>query len=826
MDRCHTAESAERFLEILRARKLWMAQRVLEYAHDHGYTRDTSTQIDAWRMSIERITDSLAAAIRLHGGVPALRADDCPDGDPAAAFAVEAARRHRSRNVTLACFLGLYRYYHAAYRDAVEDQPVEMELRQCWLGWLDAFFTRGEIAICSEWVSLPEPQALSELQAMARTLANENSRYLSVIESVPTPILLLDEAGSLEHWNAAAAEVLRLPASADAAKHRASAIAAYQEALGHLVGPAMVMLAAPEGERIYTAERRGLHDASRRSSGAVVVLHDETHNVCLARAVRESEVRFRAFADTAQDAIIVMGASGTVHFWNRGAELLFGWTALEVVGRPLHHVLASPTQQASFAQAHEIWRRTGTGPVVGKMTELPAAHRDGHALRVELSVTSIQNGGEWSAIGIVRDVTERRAAEERMRAAEQRWQFALEGGGDGVWDWDIDSGQMVFTDRFPEMLGYVRGDANFPSDFDGLCELIHPDDAAGLADALQAHFFAPGTSFAVDYRMRAMDGEWRWVHSRGKVTDRDADGRPRRMVGTHRDVDDERANQEALRRQLAETQRLATMLEEANLQVLQSEKMASLGQLSAGIAHELNSPIGYVGSNLSTLRHYVDGLLDVLEKYEQATSGAAAESLAGVREASTRCDLAYVREDLPVLFSESREGVERVQRIVRDLKEFSHAGSDDWNHFDLNSGIQSTLNIVRNETKYKAEVVCEFGQLPEVWCIPSQINQVILNLIVNAAHAIESKGQITIRTACDGDSICLEVRDTGCGIPPEIQKRIFEPFFTTKPVGKGTGLGLSITYGIVQRHAGRIEVDSVPGTGTAFRVILPLHGNQ
>ena len=767
MDRCNAVESAERFLEILRAREFWMMQRVLEYAHAHGYTRYTSTQIEAWRMPIEGITDSLAAVIRLHGGVPALNAGDCPDRDPAAAYAVEAARRHRSRGVTVALVLGLHRYYHAAYRDALEDEPLEPELHKCWLGWLEAHFARVEIAFCGEWSAQVVPQALSELQATAGTLANEKSRYRMVVESVPTPILLLDESGSVEYWNAAAAELLQLPASADAAEHRASATAAYQEVLGNLEGQAMVMLAAPEGERIYTTERRELRDASRRSSGTVVVLHDETHNVCLARAVRESEIRFRAFADTAQDAIIVMGPSGTLQFWNRGAELLFGWTALEVIGRPVHRVLASPSQCASFSHAHEIWRQTGTGPMVGNMTELPAVHRDGRALRIEVSITSIHNGGEWSAIGIVRDVTERRAAEERLRAAEQRWQFALEGGGDGVWDWDIASGEMVFTDRFREILGYGRGDTSFPSDFDGLRELIHPDDTAGLDAALQAHFSAPGTSFAVDYRMRAMDGEWRWVHSRGKVTERDAAGRPRRMVGTHRDVDDERANQEALRRQLAETQRLATMLEEANLQVLQSEKMASLGQLSAGVAHEMNSPIGYVGSNLGTLRQYVDGLLDVLEQYEQATAGAAAESLAAVREASARCDLDYVRADLPVLFSESREGVERVQRIVRDLKEFSHAGSDEWNHFDLNSGIQLTLNIVRNETKYKAEVVCDFGQLPEIWCIPSQINQVILNLIVNAAHAIESKGTIAIRTACEDEFVTVEVKDTGCGIPPE-----------------------------------------------------------
>ncbi|MEW5944004.1 MAG: ATP-binding protein, partial [Pseudomonadota bacterium] len=174
------------------------------------------------------------------------------------------------------------------------------------------------------------------------------------------------------------------------------------------------------------------------------------------------------------------------------------------------------------------------------------------------------------------------------------------------------------------------------------------------------------------------------------------------------------------------------------------------------------------------------------------------------------------------LMSESKEGISRVKQIVQNLKDFSHVGAEDeWQWADLHKGLDSTLNIVWNELKYKAEVVKEYGNLPEVECLPSQLNQVFMNLLVNAGHAIEERGVITIRTGVEGEQVWVEIADTGKGIAPEHLSKIFDPFFTTKPVGKGTGLGLSLSYSIVQKHQGRIEVHSEVGKGAAFRVWLP-----
>ncbi|MHB0991860.1 MAG: ATP-binding protein [Burkholderiales bacterium] len=271
--------------------------------------------------------------------------------------------------------------------------------------------------------------------------------------------------------------------------------------------------------------------------------------------------------------------------------------------------------------------------------------------------------------------------------------------------------------------------------------------------------------------------------------------------------------------------KLIEQLESAQGQLLQSEKMASVGQLAAGVAHEINNPIGYVYSNLNSLEKYVQeifGLVDVYTEAEALIADSAVQNR--IRTVKTQLDMDFLKSDVQALLSESKEGIGRVKKIVQDLKDFSHVdASEDWNYANLQAGIDSTLNIVNNEIKYKAEVVKDYAGIPEVECLISQLNQVFMNLLVNAAHAIDEHGIITIRTGqYDDNEIWIEISDTGSGIAPENIKRIFDPFFTTKPIGKGTGLGLSLSYGIIRKHHGRIEVNSELGVGTTFKVSLPV----
>lgn len=280
-----------------------------------------------------------------------------------------------------------------------------------------------------------------------------------------------------------------------------------------------------------------------------------------------------------------------------------------------------------------------------------------------------------------------------------------------------------------------------------------------------------------------------------------------------------------LREQEHVQRELQQQLQDSHQQLLQSEKMASIGQLAAGVAHEINNPVGYVSSNLTTLQEYVENLFELLEGYEQMEQILINQPqlLAQLQVLKQRIELDYLKQDIVDLLQESRDGLTRVKQIVQDLKDFSHVDEAEWQWADLRRGLESTLNIVNNELKYKADVIRDYSDLPAVECIPSQLNQVFMNLLVNGAHAIEQHGTITIRTGLEGeDKVWVEIRDSGHGISAEHMKRIFDPFFTTKPVGKGTGLGLSLTYGIIERHKGTILVDSVPGQGTAFKVILPI----
>jgi len=322
----------------------------------------------------------------------------------------------------------------------------------------------------------------------------------------------------------------------------------------------------------------------------------------------------------------------------------------------------------------------------------------------------------------------------------------------------------------------------------------------------------------------------------GEVMVLDAFGREipvHQVILAHRDERGEIDFFSTIMRDISESRQRANELQQAyealqrtQEQLVQSEKMASIGQLAAGVAHEINNPIGYLHSNLGTLGQYVQDVLAVVETYENAL-GAITDpaQIAAVEKKKKETDFDFLLDDIPKLLAESQEGIQRVRKIVQDLKDFAHAGNnEDWQWLDLRHSLQRTLNIVHNELKYKAEVRLTFEDIPEIRCLPGQLNQVFMNLLVNAGHAIEKAGEVRLWVWQEDAWVWVEIADTGCGMPQEVIGRIFEPFFTTKPVGKGTGLGLSISYGIVQKHGGRIEVESQLGKGTTFRVGLPVAG--
>lgn len=272
-------------------------------------------------------------------------------------------------------------------------------------------------------------------------------------------------------------------------------------------------------------------------------------------------------------------------------------------------------------------------------------------------------------------------------------------------------------------------------------------------------------------------------------------------------------------------------LKSAQSQILQQEKMASIGQLAAGIAHEINNPVGFIMSNLNSLQKYCDRFVDFIKAQEDAIKEISlyqlkAELIDRLKKYKKSQKIEYMMEDVHDLIKESIEGAERVKRIVQDLKSFSRVDEAEFKMADINEGLESTINIVWNELKYKVTLKKDYGDIPLTKCNPGQLNQVFMNILVNSAQSIEKKGEIHVKTWHKDEDIYISISDTGCGIPRENINRIFEPFFTTKEVGKGTGLGLSIAYDIVKKHKGEIIVQSEIGKGTTFIIKIPIVGEK
>ncbi|MGM0418866.1 MAG: sensor histidine kinase [Thermodesulfobacteriota bacterium] len=261
-------------------------------------------------------------------------------------------------------------------------------------------------------------------------------------------------------------------------------------------------------------------------------------------------------------------------------------------------------------------------------------------------------------------------------------------------------------------------------------------------------------------------------------------------------------------------------------QLVQSEKMASIGQLSAGIAHEINNPLGFIKTNISTLKIYVNKIMDLVKEYEEFEkkfTESYKDELDTIKKIKIEIDLDYIKEDIKNLFEETDEGIKRILAIITDLKFFAHHDNEELTETDIHKCIDSTLNVIHNEIKYKAEVIKKYYLQSTVKCYPQRINQILTNIIINAAQSIKDKGEITIETYKNNGYAVIKISDTGEGIPDNIKDRIFDPFFSTKPVGQGTGLGLHVVYDLVKKHKGKIKIESRPDQGTSFYISLPFN---
>lgn len=543
----------------------------------------------------------------------------------------------------------------------------------------------------------------------------------------------------------------------------------------------------------------------------LAVIHDitarkkaEQH---LQDALQEAN-HFRAALDCVNAYVYIKDLESRYVYANRATLELFGCSAEELPGSPDSRFFPPETVE----QVHQIDQQVFSGKRTTE--EVPVVQPDG-SIRVFLELKTPFYADAAATLvsgllGISTDVTELKQTEQALAIQRERLENASTNGNIALWDWDIASGRLEWSSVIDRMLQLEPG--TFPRTIEAWRGIVHPDDIERVSQALAGHL-EQNSPYELDYRVRTAGGEYIYWHVAGSAY-RNEQGQAVRMTGSCVDMTRRNRDEQQLR--------------DMQVQLLQQEKLASVGQLSAGIAHEINNPMGFINSNLDTLGKYVvkfERYIATLEEtLQQHDNPAEQQAITALR---TSLKLDYVQRDIKQLLAESVEGAERVMRIVKDLKAFARSDAAQNSRADLNQNLDSTINIIWNQIKYVAELLRDYGELPKINCNIQQINQVFMNLLINATHAIEAQGNeglgvIRIKTWADDSWVYITISDSGCGIPEGIHNRIFDPFFTTKEVGKGTGLGLSISHEIVRKHGGDLLVESSQETGTTFTVQLPL----
>ena len=409
--------------------------------------------------------------------------------------------------------------------------------------------------------------------------------------------------------------------------------------------------------------------------------------------------------------------------------------------------------------------------------------------------------------------------------------LAIKGSDDGLWDWNIETNEMFFSTRWKQMLGYAEHEiTNHCQEWE---QRVHPGDLEQVKLNIYNYLQGNISEYAMEYRLRHKDGSYLWILSRGILL-RDVHGTPYQMAGSHSDITNRKLAESALRESEASLKEKTLnlkntlrKLQQTQAQLIQTEKMSSLGQLVAGIAHEINNPVSFIHCNVNHALEYITNIIDLLNLYRHHHSQYHLE----IDQKSQEIDLEFILIDLPKLLKSMQVGTDRITKIVDSLRNFSRLDEAEHKPVDIHEGLENTILILQYKLKGKTgvlnvEIIREYGELPLVECFAGQLNQVFMNILSNAIDALPKTTMnpaIRIKTDLVGDRVVIAIADNGVGITPDIQKRLFDPFFTTKPVGQGTGLGLAISYQIiVEKHQGTLQCFSELGKGTEFRIEIPL----
>ncbi|MGB7893768.1 MAG: PAS domain S-box protein, partial [Microcoleus sp.] len=560
----------------------------------------------------------------------------------------------------------------------------------------------------------------------------------------------------------------------------------------------------------------------------------------LKQDLKASESRFRNVIEKNADGIAIVNKRGLVCFANQSAEALFNCTAQELLGQAFFGNLVVEVSACDLEMATDIIPQVGKTEAPGTrvvQTEVEAIRKQKANAVVEMRVVETEWDGEIAYLATLRDITDRKRAEEMLWLYDRA--IAATSTGVTISDATDPENPIIYCNpAFEIMTGYRRQEIIGKNG-----RFLHGSDTDAAAVEIIRQALQTESECKVILKNYRKDGTAFWnCFSISPVRDRM--GKLTHFIGVQRDITERKQAEEALhnseaqsREQAAQLAATLNELKATNSQLVQSEKMSSLGLLLAGVAHEINNPVSFIYGNLAHLTNYTQDLFEHLELYQQHYPNPVAE----IQEQREKNDLDFLAEDLPKILSSMSVGVDRICQIVQSLRNFSRHDDSQMKPINLHEGIDSTLLILNHRLKGNGEkppiqIVKQYGELPTVECFAGPINQVFMNILSNAIDALEdanskqncqemlkNPSQIRIGTEVVGNLVEIKIADNGPGITEQVKQQIFDTFFTTKPIGKGTGMGLSISYQIiVERHKGELNCTSELGKGTEFTIRIPI----
>jgi two-component system, NtrC family, sensor kinase len=649
-----------------------------------------------------------------------------------------------------------------------------------------------------------------------RKRADEAQAFLaSLVESSQDAIVGLNPEGIVMSWNRGATELYGYSSEETIGKPIATLIPdrpiqlpQFLEKIrgGENVSAYETYCMRKDGRRVdVSLSISPVLDEARQISGLVSIARNITQRKQAEQALVTSEEKFRQLAENISEVFWMMPPSGQeITYVSPAYEKVWGRTCQELYRNPM--VWTESIHPDDRPAALSIFARQLKGEQVDSIYRIRTTDAQYRWIRDRAFPVRDADGELTRIVGLAEDISARKLAEERLQASEERYRELFENASDLVYTFDLEL-RITSVNRLAEQItGYSRDEALQMN----LRQLLEPQQVQHLERAIERLIDAHVPT-KIELDIRTKDGRRLRLEVNPRLIYRE--GKPVGIQAIARDI---------------------TGRDAAEVELRQAQKLESVGRLASGIAHEINTPIQFVGDNVRFLQDAFGELQSILKKFQELCKSTS-DMRSGLQLASeldriaAESDGEYLLKEVPKALGQTLDGVERVVTIVRAMKEFAHPEGKGMAPADLNKALSNTLTVARNELKYVAEIETDFGELPSVVCSVSDMNQVFLNLLVNAAHAIADvvkdsgkKGKIRVSTSLDGPTAVIAIADTGAGIPESIRDRIFDPFFTTKEVGRGTGQGLAIARSVVDRHKGTLTFETEVGKGTCFYIRLPV----